>query len=95
MGLCAKFEGIGYNNMSSFVNTYSQGVYNSFFNSFFGLLGLNLVNTFAWGNFKMKSFYSQNVNGRLFNVYFNPVGVNAGGDGIFWMTERLRFLPFI
>ena len=61
----------------------------------YGLLGLNLINPFAWNTFKMRSFYYQSVDGRLFNAYFKPVGAYAGGEGSFWITESPRFLPFI
>lgn len=61
----------------------------------FGLVGLNLINPFAWDTFKMKSFYFEKVNGRLFNANFKPVGAYAGGEGVFWITESPNFLPFI
>ena len=61
----------------------------------YGLVGLNLINPFAWDTFKMKSFYFENVNGRLFNANFKPVGAYAGGEGVFWITESPKLLPFI
>ena len=61
----------------------------------YGLVGLNLINPFAWDTFKMKSFYFENVGGRLFNANFKPVGAYAGGEGVFWITESPKLLPFI
>lgn len=43
----------------------------------------------------MKSFNHQEVNGRIFNAYFQPVGAYSGGEGVFWITESPKFLPFI
>ena len=61
----------------------------------FGLIGLNLINPFAWDTFKMRSFYYVNVDGRLFNAYFKPVGAYAGGEGNFWITETPKYFPTI
>lgn len=61
----------------------------------FGLLGLYLINPFAWDTFKLRSFYYQSVNGRLFNAYFKPVGAYSGGYGNFWITETPKYLPLI
>ena len=61
----------------------------------FGLLGLNLINPFAWDTFKMRSFYFVNVDERLFNAYFTPVGAYAGGEGNFWITETPKYFPII
>jgi len=60
-----------------------------------GLLGLNLINPFAWDTFKLRSFYYQSVDGRLFNAYFKPVGAYAGGYGNFWITETPKYFPII
>ena len=59
----------------------------------FGLLGINLINPFAWDVLKLRSFYFQQVNGRLFNAYFKPVGAYSGGYGNFWITESPKYLP--
>lgn len=61
----------------------------------FGLLFLNLINSFAWDTLKMKSFYYQNIDERLFNAYFKPVGSYAGGEGSFWITESPKYFPII
>ena len=61
----------------------------------YGLLGLNLINPFAWDTFKMRGFYYQSVEGRLFNAYFKPVGAYAGGEGNFWITETYKYFPII
>ncbi|MEZ5014947.1 MAG: hypothetical protein R2794_11710 [Chitinophagales bacterium] len=61
----------------------------------FGLLGLNLINPFAWDTFKLRSFYYQSMDGRLFNAYFKPVGAYAGGYGNFWITETPKYFPLI
>ncbi|WP_109698971.1 hypothetical protein [Chitinophaga deserti] len=61
----------------------------------FGLLGLHLVNPFAWDTFKLRSFYFQPVDSRLFNAYFKPVGAYAGGYGNFWVTETPKYFPLI
>lgn len=61
----------------------------------FGLLGLNLINPFAWDTFKLRSFYYQSVDGRLFNAYFKPVGAYSGGEGNFWITESPKYFPLI
>jgi hypothetical protein len=59
------------------------------------LLGLNLMNPFAWDTFNMRSFYYQSVYGRLFNAYFKPVGAYAGDYGNFWITETPKYFPII
>lgn len=61
----------------------------------FGLLGLNLINPFAWDTLKLRSFYFQSVDGRLFNAYFKPVGAYSGGYGNFWITETPAYFPLI
>jgi hypothetical protein len=61
----------------------------------FGLLGLNLINPFAWDTFKLRSFYYESVDGRLFNAYFKPVGAYSGGEGNFWITESSKYFPLI
>jgi len=42
-----------------------------------------------------KTLKSQIVNGRLFHPYFQPVGSWGKGYGPFWITESLKFVPFI
>lgn len=61
----------------------------------FGLLGMNLINPFAWDTFKLRSFYFESVDGRLFNAYFIPVGAYSGGKGNFWITESPKYFPLI
>lgn len=61
----------------------------------FGIVGLNLINPFAWDSLKMRSFYYEKVDGRLFNAYFKPVGANSGGEGNFWITETPKYFPII
>lgn len=61
----------------------------------FGLLGLNLINPFAWDTFKLRCFYFQSVDGRLFNAYFKPVGAYSGGYGNFWITETPKYFPVV
>lgn len=61
----------------------------------FGLLGLNLIDPFAWDTLKLHSFYFQSVDGRLFNAYFKPVGAYSGGYGNFWITENPKYFPLI
>ena len=61
----------------------------------FGLLGINLINPFAWDTFKLRSFYYQSVDERLFNAYFKPVGAYSGGYGNFWITETPKYFPLI
>ena len=61
----------------------------------YGLLGLNLINPFAWDAFKTRSFYCLNVDGRLFNAYFKPFGAYSGGEGDFWITESFKYFPII
>lgn len=61
----------------------------------FGLGGLNLINPFTWNTFKMKSFYLEEIDGRIFNAYFKPVGAYSGGEGVLWITESPKLLPFI
>lgn len=61
----------------------------------FALLGLNLINPFAWDTFKLHSFYYESVDGRLFNAYFKPVGAYSGGEGNFWITESPKYFPLI
>ena len=61
----------------------------------FGLLGLNLINSFAWDTFKLRGFYYQPFDGRLFNAYFKPVGAYSGVYGNFWITETPKYFPLI
>lgn len=55
----------------------------------------SLVFMHGWDFSKLRSFYFQKVDGRMFHAYFKPVGAYSGGEGNFWITESLIFLPFI
>lgn len=52
-------------------------------------------NPFFIDYFKLRTFSSLRVNGRRFNAYFKPVGAYSGGYGNFWISERVRWLPFL
>ncbi len=58
-------------------------------------LAFSLVFMHGWDFSKLRSFYFQKVDGRIFHAYFKPVGAYSGGEGNFWITESLIFLPFI